>query len=228
MNLIKTNIFLSVKFIWTKVPIFDFIINSRLKSAVNQYFAVILALAQSHLPFTEKNLKKYTLFVLMLVLTLQSCKDKKPVISEKDRQENAGKFIEINRILIKKDKQRIIGYIERNNLHMTETGTGLWYVIEKQGEGEYAVKGKTATINYSVSLLDGTLCYTSKNEGSKTFRIGMGGLESGIEEGILLMKTRGMAKFILPPHLAHGLPGDGNKIPARAILVYEVELLSLQ
>ena len=56
----------------------------------------------------------------------------------------------------------------------------------------------------------------------------MGGVESGLEEGILLMKTGGKAKFILPPHLAYGLPGDGKKIPARAILVYDVELLSIQ
>jgi FKBP-type peptidyl-prolyl cis-trans isomerase FkpA len=166
--------------------------------------------------------------IIFLFLIVLACKDKPQPISEKDRQENASKMIEINRILIKKDKQRIIGYLERNNLHMTETGTGLWYMIEKQGSGEFASKGKMATIGYSVSLLDGTLCYDSKKEGAKTFRIGMGGIESGLEEGVLLLKTGALAKFILPPHLAYGLPGDGKKIPGRAILVYEVELLSLE
>jgi FKBP-type peptidyl-prolyl cis-trans isomerase FkpA len=154
---------------------------------------------------------------------------KKPtVLTEQDRQENTGKLVEINRILVKKDQQRIAGYLERKNLKMKETGTGLWYNIEKQGDGQLAAKGKTAVIEYTVSLLDGTVCYSSKTEGTKTFRIGMGGVESGLEEGILLMKTGGKATFILPPHLAYGLPGDGKKIPARSILLYEVELLSLQ
>jgi len=172
--------------------------------------------------------KKYCFLILFFTFLNQACKEKTPAISEKDRQENAGKLININRILIKKDQKRIIGYIERKNLKMKETGTGLWYEIEKQGDGEMATKGKFATLDFSVSLLDGTPCYSSKSEGAKTFRIGMGGVESGLEEGILFLKTGGKARFILPPHLAYGLPGDGKKIPARAILVYEVELLSLQ
>ena len=35
------------------------------------------------------------------------------------------------------------------------------------------------------------------------------------------------ARFIMPPHLAHGLLGDNHKIPARAIIIYEVELIKL-
>jgi FKBP-type peptidyl-prolyl cis-trans isomerase len=78
-----------------------------------------------------------------------------------------------------------------------------------------------------VSLLDGTECYNSDREGPKIFTIGRGGVESGLEEGILLMKEGSRAKFIMPPYLAHGLPGDGKRIPARAIIVYDVELISL-
>jgi FKBP-type peptidyl-prolyl cis-trans isomerase FkpA len=174
-----------------------------------------------------KTSQKYCSIVLFFLL-LMACKEKPRAISEKDRQENAGKFIEINRTLIKKDQKRIIGYIERSKLKMVETGTGLWYAIGNAGNGNFAAKGNLATIEYSVFLLDGTLCYSSKVEGPKTFKIGMGGVESGLEEGILLMKKGSKAKFIMPPHLAHGLPGDGKKIPPRAILVYEVELIELQ
>jgi FKBP-type peptidyl-prolyl cis-trans isomerase len=35
------------------------------------------------------------------------------------------------------------------------------------------------------------------------------------------------ARLILPPHLAHGLLGDENRIPARSIIVYEIELLDI-
>jgi FKBP-type peptidyl-prolyl cis-trans isomerase FkpA len=34
--------------------------------------------------------------------------------------------------------------------------------------------------------------------------------------------------MILPSHLAHGLLGDDNKIPPKASVIYELELLSLR
>jgi FKBP-type peptidyl-prolyl cis-trans isomerase len=97
----------------------------------------------------------------------------------------------------------------------------------EQGEGRKAKEGFWATINYKVYLLEGTECYSSDNDGPKTFQIGRGGVEAGLEEGILLLNEGARAKFIMPPHLAHGLPGDGHKIPARAIIIYEVELVRL-
>ena len=84
-----------------------------------------------------------------------------------------------------------------------------------------------ATINYSISLLDGTECYNSDDSGPRQFKIGQGGVESGLEEGILFMHEGDKARFIMPPHLAHGLLGDNHKIPARAIIIYEVELIKL-
>jgi FKBP-type peptidyl-prolyl cis-trans isomerase len=52
-------------------------------------------------------------------------------------------------------------------------------------------------------------------------------VESGLEEGILLLQEGDKARFIMPPHLAHGLIGDRDKIPARATIIYDLELVSL-
>jgi FKBP-type peptidyl-prolyl cis-trans isomerase FkpA len=171
---------------------------------------------------------KISLISIIVILIVISCKGKPHELTEIEMHENSLKLEKINRILLKKDQKRIEGYLKRNNLEMKETGTGLWYKIESDGQGEKASKGKIATLNYSISLLDGTECYNSKKDGLKTFRIGMGGVESGLEEGILLMKTGDKAKFIMPPYMAQGLVGDNNRIPARSTIVYDVELLSLQ
>ena len=136
-------------------------------------------------------------------------------------------LMEVNKILVKKDQQRIRGYVERKGLEMTETETGLWYHIEKEGDGEECKTDDRVTLKYKISLLDGTECYNSDADGLKTFHIGRGGVESGLEEGILLLRKGSLATFIMPPHLAHGLPGDGERIPARAILIYEVEVLAV-
>jgi len=49
----------------------------------------------------------------------------------------------------------------------------------------------------------------------------------GYSYDITISNLIGQARLILPPHLAHGLTGDGNKIPARAIIVYDIKVLKL-
>jgi len=60
------------------------------------------------------------------------------------------------------------------------------------------------------------------------FEVGHGGVENGLEEGILMMKNKEKYRFIMPPHKAHGLLGDLNKIPARSTIIYYVEVLDIQ
>ncbi len=137
-------------------------------------------------------------------------------------------LINANRKLVGKDAEEIKHYLHVNNIEMAETNTGMWYVIEKEGSGALAKKGEIVKIAYKVSLLDGTLCYSSDSLGLKEFKVGQGGVESGLEEGILLLKKGSKAKFILPPHRAYGLVGDDDKIPAHSTIIYEVEVVDLQ
>jgi FKBP-type peptidyl-prolyl cis-trans isomerase len=58
--------------------------------------------------------------------------------------------------------------------------------------------------------------------------IGKGGVEAGLEDGILLMHEGGRAKFIIPSHLAFGLTGNGNKIPPKSTLIYDIKLLKIK
>jgi FKBP-type peptidyl-prolyl cis-trans isomerase len=137
-------------------------------------------------------------------------------------------LMEVNKKMVLKEDQRIDDFITRYKWQMRKTKTGLRYMIYKKGNGIKAERGKIATINYEVKLLTGELCYTSKTLGPKTFKIGKGGVESGLEEVILFLKKGDRAKIIIPSHLAFGLVGDGNKIPAMATLVYDLELIELK
>lgn len=143
-------------------------------------------------------------------------------------QELADSLININKKQVGNENMLINKYMARHQLTMTETGTGLRYMIYEKGKGENAKSGQYAKVNYKVSLLDGTECYNSAKKGPKEFMIGQDNVESGLHEGITYMKVGDKAKFILPSHLAHGLLGDDNKIPARATVIYDVELLSLR
>jgi len=85
-----------------------------------------------------------------------------------------------------------------------------------------------AKVKFTVSLLNGTICYSSDSSGTESFLIDHDQVESGLHEGIKLMHEGDRAKFILPSHLAHGLIGDRARIPARAPIVYDIELIQLK
>ncbi|MEZ4721836.1 MAG: FKBP-type peptidyl-prolyl cis-trans isomerase [Flavobacteriales bacterium] len=149
--------------------------------------------------------------------------------TEAPTQKQVNKDMEtVNRQLAIEERAQIDGFIERRGWTMSETGTGLRYMIYENGNGELAKTGQRAEVNYRVSLINGTEIYSSDANGSKEFTIGQDNVESGLHEGILLMKPGDKAIFILPSHLAHGLMGDNNKIPPRSSVVYDIELLALK
>jgi FKBP-type peptidyl-prolyl cis-trans isomerase len=137
-------------------------------------------------------------------------------------------LIRANRQLVDQDAITVEAYIKQKGWQMHRTESGLWHMVYRQGKGEKTAQGKVAILNYNLSLLNDTVCYSSANLGVKEFRLGRGGVESGLEEGLLLLRVGDKARFIMPPHLAYGLTGDGNCIPPRAIILYDVELTGLK
>ncbi|MFN8254968.1 MAG: FKBP-type peptidyl-prolyl cis-trans isomerase [Bacteroidales bacterium] len=151
---------------------------------------------------------------------------KKPLTKEENERYN--KSLEVaNKYLTTLDAERIKSYAKRRNWDLTETKSGLWYQVYERGKGPKSKEGQVAVLKYKISLLDGTVCYSSDSLGVKQFAIGHGGVESGLEEGILLMGKGDKVRLILPPYRAHGLIGDLNRIPARSIIVYELEIVDL-
>ncbi len=174
-------------------------------------------------------MKLFNTVLLFICLFFISCTNKPEPLDEKEFQQKFGeKLIHTNKILLKKDQETIEYYIKRHKWNMQVTGSGLYYEIYQKGSSKKAKIGKQATIKYKISLLNGTVCYDSDSLGTKTFLISQGGVETGLEEGILLMNEGASARFIMPPHLAHGLVGDDHKIPPRSTIIYDVELIKIQ
>jgi len=133
---------------------------------------------------------------------------------------------DLNRYLVQKDRERIENYIERRDLKMSESPTGLWYQIKSEGIGDYLTDNERVVMEYNCSLLDGTTCYSSEESGPEEVVVGRSEITAGLNQGLRMLKPGGEAIFIIPPYLAYGLKGDGNKIPARSVIVYEIRILS--
>lgn len=168
--------------------------------------------------------------IFVFIISVTSCQNNyhEQKQLQKSRAQQIDENLEkANRGLVSLDSSRIVGVIRANGWDMKVTQTGLWYELVDRGSGLPAKAGMRATITYKVRLLDGRLVYSSDSTGIKQFTITKGGVERGLEEGILLMKEGDSARFIMPPYMAHHLLGDQEKIPPRATIIYEVRLKTL-
>lgn len=137
-------------------------------------------------------------------------------------------LIYANKQVVKEEAEQIERFIKRYHWKMNETGSGLRYDIYLHGTGVKAEPGKLAVLKYNVRLINGTEIYSSDKNGLKEFIIGHGGVESGLEEGILLLRAGDRAKFIIPSHLGFGLLGDQDKVPPKSTLIYDLELIAIK
>ncbi len=175
--------------------------------------------------------RKFNLFLFSLFFfhLLTSCSGSGSEASDqgKDIRVKKEDLLRANRFLAGKDMELIEAYVKRRNWDIEFSETGLGYQIFEHGNGTKIEKGRTITMEYKLSLLDGRICYSSDNDGPRSFRVGQGGVEAGLEEGVLMMREGDRARFVLPSFLAHGLIGDQNRIPPRAVLIYEIEITNV-
>ncbi len=173
----------------------------------------------------------YTIIFFLSVVLLFSCGEShKKATKQIDIQskEFQDKLIDANKMYVKRESDEIDQYVAHKGWQMTISGTGLRYMIIKNGKGPLAKPDQHAKVNFKISLLDGTLCYTSDVAGPKEFLIGRDNVESGLHEGIQYLHLGDKAILILPSYMAHGLIGDESKVPPHASVIYELELLSLR
>jgi FKBP-type peptidyl-prolyl cis-trans isomerase FkpA len=173
------------------------------------------------------NMKTYFLFACIIFLA--SCGEKeKPKKQQYTQQQVKDLSVQMNTWDEKRQRDEINQYIKAHGWEMEETASGLRYMMIAPGKGEQAKAGQTAKVDYKISLLDGTVCYTSEKDGPKNVFIGKDNIEADLHEAIQLMHVGDKMRFILPSHLAHGLTGDQSKIPPLSSVVYEITLLSVK
>lgn len=161
------------------------------------------------------------------VLLMFGCKE-----NFQERFQDAPKKINMSEVLIQQQKDMIkndsliiANFLEKKDLEMIQTGTGLRYVIKEEAAGELIQSGDRVFLEYVITNLDEDTLYSSEKSGLMDLDVDFSHAESGLHELVKQMRKGERALAVLPPHLAYGLAGDDYKIPAYSTLVFDVKVL---
>ncbi len=105
-------------------------------------------------------------------------------------------------------------------------------VIEdlKEGDGQEAGAGDTISAHYvGVAHSTGEEFDASWNRGAPLdFRLGVGQVIRGWDDGIVGMRVGGRRRLTIPPHLGYGDRGAGAAIKPGETLIFVVDLVDVR
>lgn len=109
------------------------------------------------------------------------------------------------------------------------TDSGLQYEDIEVGTGDQPQSGDLVLVHYTGTLTDGTKFDSSLDRGEPfMFKLGVGQVIKGWDEGVESMKMGGKRKLTIPPDLAYGEAGAPPVIPPNATLMFDVELVGIK
>jgi peptidylprolyl isomerase len=99
-----------------------------------------------------------------------------------------------------------------------------------EGDGDEAVAGKQVLVHYvGVAHSTGEEFDASYNRGEPlAFRLGVGQVISGWDQGVQGMKVGGRRQLVIPPHLGYGDRGAGGVIKPGETLIFVVDLVEVR
>jgi FKBP-type peptidyl-prolyl cis-trans isomerase len=128
----------------------------------------------------------------------------------------------------KEEFDKIVTYLRTNNITVSPTASGLYYIETEKGKGKRVENGKKVKVHYTLYNLSGKMIQSSKDSGQPfELTVGQGQVIKGWDEGLVLMNEGGKARLILPSDLAYGGTDRGPDIPAYSTLVFDIEVLEV-
>lgn len=166
------------------------------------------------------------LSMVFIFLVFSSCNTAVKRDNGNEAMPKEDELIQHRRSVVRNEDEDIENYIARRNYSMITTQTGLRYYIYHRGEGNELIReDDVVAIAFEISLLDGTVVYSSNDQGELELKVGKSSLANGLQEGLRYLHPGDKALLIIPSHLAYGLTGDGDKIGKYQVLVMHVEVL---
>lgn len=167
-------------------------------------------------------MNKSSIIIIVLFFMIRCTSEEhktKPYINQNKLKEQ---FQKANQLVVQKEIDEMDYFEKTHKMQFIKTPLGIrYYRYDSIPKQEKIKENDEISMNYTVSLLTGEVCYT--DEGTpKTFIVGGEHIESGIHRIMPYLHYGDKAYILINSHLAHGLLGDMNKIPPQSPILYKV------
>jgi FKBP-type peptidyl-prolyl cis-trans isomerase FkpA len=158
---------------------------------------------------------------------------KMAAMQQQMQQEQQKKSMEKAAKIAPVEDAKIQSYLKANNIvGAQKTGSGLYIALNTVGTGAKPAQGQEVTMNYTGMMLDGTKFDSNVDPAFNhvqpfTFKLGMGQVIPGWDEGIAQMPVGSKGVLLIPSYMAYGENSpQGSKIKPNSILRFDVEVVS--
>ena len=132
-------------------------------------------------------------------------------------------LLDYNKACLEAEMNEIHTFLATNT-QFKATQEGYWIYIVQAGKGKTIQPMQTVKLNYSVERLDGSVCYSSATEGSKTITVGKREWLQGIDIILPTLTLGSEVVVIIPSRMAYGLRGKDNCITSYCPLLCRLQL----
>jgi FKBP-type peptidyl-prolyl cis-trans isomerase len=118
-------------------------------------------------------------------------------------------------------------YLKNANITVEPTASGLYFIERNAGSGDYIKQGDEITVNYTLTLADGSLVETTLGREPMKYVVGREMFIAGWDEAVSMMKKGMTATAIIPSKIGYGAETKGNILPY-STLIFEIEILDVK
>ena len=181
-------------------------------------------------------MKKIVFFLLPIILLFLTCET--AVKPEKaDRQNSVDEdeliarystqLIANPRTQDEIDQNVILNFLIDSLWDFQKTPSGIFYQIEKAGEGKSPNLQSQVIAHYRGTLLNGKEFDSSIKKGTPLM-FSLNGVIQGWQEALPMLKVGGKGAFLIPSRLAYGKTGLPGLIDPNSVLMFEIELINVR
>ncbi|MBK7964226.1 MAG: FKBP-type peptidyl-prolyl cis-trans isomerase [Bacteroidetes bacterium] len=146
----------------------------------------------------------------------------KKVMSKEEYRMDLKRTSENNNV---EELRKIELYMGDNGISVAPVKPGIYFIVFKEGKGEYPKPGDKVEVSYTGSFLNGEMFDASgKNQEKLIYTLGDGTHLFAWEEAIATMRPGGVARLILTSSNAYGTVGL-DPIPPNTPVIFDIEVV---
>ncbi|MDY5969796.1 MAG: FKBP-type peptidyl-prolyl cis-trans isomerase [Bacteroidales bacterium] len=162
-----------------------------------------------------------TTLILPCLLLLAACNNTPVIDTQKQGKPSYEEnILNANKVVASAEETQIDSYVTRRGWHMTRLGDGVRYEEIKTGQGKRLNLEDRVAVAYKLEALDGTVIYDGQTD---TVTLGRHEPCMGLDNAMTQLRDGSEARIIVPSAMGFGVLGDGDRIPARTVLIYQVK-----